>query len=121
MKLYFLLDSLLDDEKPETAADKLVAALTDWLVNSDSEISLINERPEDVDEWQVGLQFDCQRKAALKAPLEFLFQWAKKAEREFVIGFYDKQSSSREDVCYFGHEEGRPDINEIAMYLGLKK
>lgn len=121
MKLYILLESLVDDEKPETVADKLVSALTDWLANSNAEISLINERPQDVDEWQIGLRFDCQRKAALKAPLEFLFQWAKKAEREFVIGFYDKQSRSREDVCYFGHEEGRPDMNEVSMYLGLKK
>ena len=36
MKLYILLESLVDDEKPETVADKLEAALTDWLANSNA-------------------------------------------------------------------------------------
>jgi len=121
MKLYFLLDGLVDDEKPATTADKVVATLSEWLKSSKLGMTLVDERPEEVEEWQVGLQFDCERKAVLKAPLEFLFQWAKKAEQEFVIGFYDKKSGSREDVCYFGHEEGRPDISEVAMYLGLNK
>jgi len=115
MKLYFLLD----DEEPEAVADKLVAALGDWLASTQLELTVVDERPDDVAQWQVGLQFECKRKAALKQPMEFLFTWAKKAEREFVIGSYDKKSGAREDVCYFGYEEGRPDLNEVAMYLGL--
>lgn len=118
MKLYILLDGLADDENPTTVADKLQAAINLWLASEELEITPVDERPESKEDWQVGVQFQCQRKAALKAPLDFLFKWAKKAEREFVIGFYDKRSGEREDVCYFGFEEGKPDISEVAMYLG---
>lgn len=117
MKLYFLLD----DEEPEAVADKLVAALGDWLATTPLELTVVDERPDDVTQWQIGLQFDCKRKAMLKQPLEFLFKWAKKMEREFVIGFYDKESGNNEDVCYFGYEEGCPALDEVGLYLGLKR
>lgn len=119
MKLYLLLDGLADDENPVTIADKFQAAASSWLESEELEITLVDRRPDDVEKWQVGLQFNCKRKAELKAPLEFLFPWAKKEEREFVVGLYDKKRGGREDVCYFGFEEGKPDINEVAMYLGL--
>lgn len=116
MKVYFLLD----DEEPESVANQLMVAINTWLEAEQLAIEVIDERPEDGSEWLLGLQFDCKRKAAMKQPLEFLFKWAKKAERVFVIGIYDK-SGSRENVCYFGYQEGCPDINEVAMYLGLKR
>ena len=116
MKIYFLLD----DEEPSSVADQLMTAIDAWLKTEQLAIEVIDDRPEDSSEWLLGLQFECKRKAIMKQPLEFLFKLAKKMEREFVIGIYDK-SGARENVCYFGYEEGCPDINEVAMYLGLKR
>jgi len=117
MNLYILLD----DEEPETIADKLMAKIDGWLQESELDIQPVDVRPENSSEWQQGVRFECKRKVGLKQPLEFLFMLAKKIEREFVIGFYDKESGNKEDVCYFGYEEGRPDIDEVGLYLGLKR
>ena len=54
----------------------------------------------------------------LKDPLSFLHGVAKDHKVDFVVGFFEENGDS-EDVCYFGHEEGKPDIVEIANYLGL--
>ena len=120
MELYILLDGLLEDERPENTAKKLMTALSDWLDEADGDLSLVDQRSELLEDWQIGLALNCRRKAELKAPLLFLSDWAKKAEKEFVIGLY-ASNGDREDVCYFGFEEGRPDVNEIAMYIGLNK
>lgn len=116
MKVYFLLD----DEEPSLVADKLMEAIGVWLKGEESFVQAIDNRPEEMAAWELGIQLECKRKAHMKQPLDFLFKLAKKMEREFVIGLYDKQGA-RENVCYFGYEEGCPDIDEVAMYLGLKR
>ena len=42
---------------------------------------------------------------------------AKAYKCDFVVGYVEQ--SEREDVCFFGHEEGRADAFEVACYLGL--
>jgi len=117
MNLYILID----DDEPETVADQLMAKIDTWLQETDLDIQSVDVRPDNSSEWQQGMQLKCKRKAELKQPLEFLFKLAKKMEREFVIGFYDNESGNREVVCYFGYEEGRPDLDEVGLYLGLKR
>lgn len=117
MRLYILLD----DESPEEVADKLMKAISGWLEEADLDAQAVDIREGEFDDWQLGIVLETKRTSGLKKPLEFLYKQAKKMEREFVIGFYDKESGEREDVCYFGCEEGRPDVDEVALYLGLSR
>ena len=116
MKIYFLLD----DEEPSSVADQLMEAIAVWSKAEESHVEMIDKRPEDMAAWELGIQLECKRKIHMQPSLDFLFKLAKKMEREFVIGLYDKRGA-RENICYFGHEEGCPDIDEVAMYLGLKR
>lgn len=58
-------------------------------------------------------------KFKLKEPLNFLYKIAKTHKCEFIIAMLDSESGDLEEVCYFGFEEGRPDLFEIANYLSL--
>ena len=115
MNLYILLD----DEAPQEVADKLMTAINAWLEETEIAAQPVDVRDGEGADWLLGIQLEIKRKAGLKRPLEFLYQQAEKMEREFVIGLYDKETGDRENVCYFGYEEGRPDPDEVALYLGL--
>jgi len=41
---------------------------------------VIDNRPEDMAAWELGIQLECKRKAHMKQPLDFLFKLAKKME-----------------------------------------
>jgi hypothetical protein len=114
MKIFFLLDG-----EPSSVADQLMEAITVWVKSEETHVEIIDKRPEDMAAWELGIQLECKRRIHMKPSLDFLFKLAKKIEREFVIGLYDKRGA-RENICYFGYEEGCPDIDEVAMYLGLK-
>ena len=60
-----------------------------------------------------------KNKFKLKDPLNFLYTLAKTHKCEFVIAMACQETGEIQDVCYFGYEEGRPDLFEIANYLSL--
>ena len=72
-----------------------------------------------LEDKKFGVTITIDKKLQLKQPLNFLYGIAKKYKIDFVIGIVCGDTGKMEDVCYFGHEEGRPDMYEIAMYLGL--
>ena len=123
MKLYMLAESddLAEIELPITSA------IEEWLSTQegDTKPTFVNLRHEAHDDhkkqgerrWELGLELIVQSKAGLQEPLSFLYGVAKQNKCDFVIGILDGES--KEDICYFGHEEGRPDRHEVAMYLGL--
>ena len=113
MKIYMLAEH---DELDEIAAP-MSEAIGDWLAKSDSRAELICS---DEDNLQVGVFIETGKKMALKEPVNFLYSLAKEYKTEFVVGLI-AEDGSREKVCFFGFEEGRPDINELAQYLGLKR
>jgi len=71
-------------------------------------------------EDRLGICWEIKKSKQLKVPLNFLYDLAKQHKQEFVICQGDDSSSELEEVCYFGHEEGKPDIFEVACYLGLE-
>ena len=73
----------------------------------------------DLADEKLGIHIQVKSKFKLKEPLNFLYKIAKTYKCEFVIGMVDSDSGDLEEVCYFGHEEGRPDLFEIANYLSL--
>lgn len=123
MKIYLYIDGADLNEIGAPVAE----AISDWLANTGSKAQLVNRGPEDganqtrVGDWDLGLTIETGKKADLKAPLAFLYELARQQECDFVVGIYDAQTGQPENVCYFGHEEGRPDLFEIASYLGLKR
>lgn len=72
--------------------------------------------PEAVD---FGLTLSIKNKKHLQEPLNFLNKIAQSNKCEFVVGYFNETTNKKEDVCFFGFEEGKPDLFEIANYLGL--
>lgn len=113
MHIYFFIDGSDFSE----VHDNIVNDLSSWLTESRSSATLINEAaPDDDNHWLLGLCIDTNNKKTLKKPLDFLYTIAKIYKQEFVIGLFDKEKR-REDICYFGDEEGKPDLNEVTNYL----
>ncbi len=125
MKIYLHLEVDEFDED-EQRAETLIAAISEWLKEGKSSAQLVNANAEEGAEggrtdWDIGLAIETNKKMILAKPLNFLYEWAKKEQQEFVVGIYDEAGSSYENVCYFGYEEGKPDLHEVASYLGISR
>jgi len=99
---------------------------TETTLNDSNTIIFVNQRMDNesaandvhlLRSWELGITLRLKSKAELKEPLNFLYGLAKQTKCEFVVGIH--HAADKEDICYFGHEEGRPDMHEVAMYLGL--
>lgn len=112
LSMYVEGSDLSDVEKPITAA------ISQWLQATKSVATFIDET-NDSGERSLGIQLRIRKKGEMKAALQKLYEIAKQNKREFVIGIVDEKSGCSEEVCFFGHEEGKPDVFEIANYLGL--
>ncbi|WP_273285946.1 hypothetical protein [Reinekea forsetii] len=66
---------------------------------------------------EVGIELTISKAQKLKEPLNQLYDFAKKYKCDFSVGIIE--DDKRSDVCFFGFEEGRPDMFEIANYLEL--
>ncbi len=136
MKLYIQLEH--DDETKAATVTGLNSAIEAWLpeagtkatqilapnmdaIEADAEEGIEEDLEEYLEETvaDVGLYIEVKRRAELKTPLNFLYTLAKKHKVEFVVGIIDDKTGEQEDVCFFGHEEGKPDAFEISNYLGL--
>ena len=104
-------------------ADQLFAEIAAWaepktvlhaiLRTDETEATPVGNR-----EMDLGVEFTVSKTQKLKEPLNFLYPLAKKYQCEFVVGVIEDGKYA--DVCYFGFEEGRPDLYEIANYVGLE-
>ncbi len=118
MRLYIYID------QPDYAelATPISQELSAWIGSNKKHIQLVNralaEYPEQADN-ELGIDIQLETANALKKPLEYLYGLARTHKIDFVVGIHDPESGAREDVCYFGLEEGRPDPDEVALYLGL--
>ena len=120
MDVQIYIDCSLDSELDFAAiVEPITSDLREWLGDK-SALSILAYCPEDeVEDWILGLSMKLKNKFKLKDPLNFLYEIAKKYKCEFVVAEYNAENDIREAVCYFGFEEGRPDMYEIANYLGL--
>ncbi|MES9963339.1 MAG: hypothetical protein ABW116_07340 [Candidatus Sedimenticola sp. 20ELBAFRAG] len=122
MKIYIYAES--DDL--EAIAEPMSEALERWVKKSESNVSLVNERHQpDEDEtgepfWNLGVNLEAKRRSDLKKTLEFLYGLAREYKCEFVVGLGSSDKGPAQDICFFGHEEGKPDAYEIANYMGFR-
>lgn len=117
MNVMFNLFIQVESDKLDEIGEPVEAAITAWIAAKDTGAHLMSERVGD-DYANLGINIQVRKKAGLKEPLRFLFALAKQHKCDFVLGVYD--GDQKEEVCFFGHEEGKPDVFEIANYVGLQ-
>jgi len=102
-------------------AKPITSSITEWIKNTGSVAIFIdqssgsNENPE----RHLGIHIRIRKKGEMRDVLKKLYEIANKNKREFVVGIVDEKTGISEEVCFFGYEEGKPDVFEIANYLGL--
>ena len=114
MQLYIYVASDNVDELIEPVSE----VLTQWVGDNNERKQLVNLPEED----RLGVNITIESKNQLNKPLKFLYSLAKEHQCDFVVGKFDGDvlgEGAMEDVCYFGFEEGRPDMFEVASYLEL--
>ncbi len=116
MDVMFNLYIQVESDDLQNIAQSVEADVAPWLVEKNTGAQLMSER-EGEDYLSVGINIQVRKKAGLKEPLRFLYSVAKTHKCDFVLGVYD--GDVKEDLCYFGHEEGKPDVFEVANYIGL--
>lgn len=117
MKIFMHIDSPeLDEIAPQVAA-----AISDWIKDCGCTAELIDSIDDESGDHTLGMRIDTGKKLILKKALDFLYGIAQECKIDFVVGFIDAETDEAEKVCYFGHDEGRPDIDEIGTYLGLRR
>jgi hypothetical protein len=124
MDLTFYIDSDDFDDIKQAALVQLI----EWFKDNPRKIELLVE-PIDLDLEQeddianidkLGLQLTISRKSQLKQPLQFLYELAQSLPCEIAFGAIDSQKQISETICYFGAEEGKPDLVELGTYANLK-
>jgi hypothetical protein len=117
MKVMFNIYIQAEAEELQDIAADLESEITPWLSEKDTGAQLLADCDENNVYSRVGINMQVRKRADLKEPLSFLYKLAKSHKCDFVLGVYD--GDQQEDICYFGHEEGKPDAFEVANYIGL--
>lgn len=110
----------LDSETKNELTPKAHKDMSEWITQQSQNISMISGANDELEEAdKLGMHIQVKSAYKLKDALNFLYALAKTYKCEFVIAQIQPDSDLAEDVCYFGYEEGRPDLFEIANYLSL--
>jgi hypothetical protein len=124
MDLTFYIDSDDFDDIKQAA----LVQLLEWFEDNTRKIQLLVE-PSGLDLAQedeieciekLGLQLTISRKSQLKQPLQFLYDLALSLPCEIAFGAINPKKQISETICYFGAEEGKPDLVELGTYANLK-
>ena len=113
MDLYIYVEG----EDLDKIVEPVSASIMEWVGDRTEGLNLVNRQDENT--LRLGINITINEKSKLKKPLNFLYKIAKEHKCDFVIGIFCPDTGDMEDVCYFGHEEGRPDMFEVANYLEL--
>ena len=128
MELHIYVDDAdLDPKHFQEITSPISTTINHWISEQKQNIRLLTPLKEaDNEEYineithealKLGICIRVKSKYKLKEPLNFLYSLAKAHKCEFVIAILN--SGDLEEICYFGYEEGRPDLFEIANYLSL--
>lgn len=115
----YIDDADLEDGDLEKMFKPVSASIATWIGEGKKNIKLLAEQSEADDSIMLGVCLEVKSKFKLKDPLNFLYSIAKDYKCEFAIAIVSPDTGDSEDVCYFGFEEGRPDLFEIANYIDL--
>lgn len=126
MELQIYIDtSDIELDRLQEIQPLVTKTISDWISEQKLNIKLLpalmvdTDKEQDLADEKLGIHVSVKSKFKLKEPLNFLYSLAKTYKCEFIIAMVDSDSGDLEEVCYFGFEEGRPDLFEIANYLSL--
>lgn len=113
--MYAVSDELQD------IAPALAAAIQTWGAERTHCQVVLNR--SDSGEWlQVGVHLQIKKSPQLQESLNTLNALSRTHKCDFVVGLLPlTEADSAEEVCYFGFNEGRPDMFEVGSYLGLDR
>lgn len=117
MNVMFNIFIQVESEDLQDIGTPIKEAIAVWVEEKDTGAHLLDERDGDLYR-ALGINIQVRKKAGLKEPLRFLYSLAQEHKCDFVLGVYD--GDAKEEICYFGVEEGKPDVFEIANYVGLQ-
>ncbi len=109
----------VDTPDMDAVAEPLVTAIGNWIAGCNCTAQVVDDAAAS-GERVVGLRIDTGKRAVLKTALDALHGLAQAHAIDFVVGYLDDAGTAHK-VCFFGNEEGRPDIAEIGSYLGLRR
>jgi len=120
MHLHIYIDDAdLEEGDLNKMLNPVSESISAWIGVNKKNIQLLAQQSETDDSLKLGMSLQVKSKFKLKDPLNFLYTLAKEHKCEFAIAIICPDTGDSEDVCYFGFEEGRPDLFEIANYLDL--
>ena len=115
----YIDDADLDDGSLNEMIKPVSESISAWIGENKKSVQLLAQDSSEGDKFKLGMSIQVKSKYKLKDPLNFLYSIAKEQQCEFVIAIVSSDKGTTEDICYFGYEEGRPDLFEIANYLEL--
>lgn len=118
----------IDDSDLSEIANDVSSSLETWINESETKATLVNQKhaeneadsDDGVSDWKLGVNIEVSKGRQLKTLLNFLYKIAKEYKCDFVLGIFDSKTKTAENICYFGNEEGKPDVYEISSYLGIR-
>ena len=118
MKIYLLVDGV----DHALYADAFCQEIAQWIKAGQGNVTLVNSAETGErchSEWDLGITFSTSKRAKLKGPFDFVYQIGSDLELDFLVA--KEEDGELEEICYFGYEEGAPQLDEIAVYLGLSR
>ena len=120
MDLHIYIDDAdLDEGDLHDLFEPVSASILAWIGEQKKSAQLLVKEASEGEDIKLGMSLQVKSKYKLKDPLNFLYTIAKEYKCEFAIAIVSSETGTTEDICYFGYEEGRPDLFEIANYLEL--
>ncbi|HEY7771749.1 MAG TPA: hypothetical protein VIC26_01100 [Marinagarivorans sp.] len=113
MQIYIMVDQPDFGEREQAA----IAAVTTWVEEHSPHATLVHTDAGEGAELELGIEMQIKAAKQLIPPLNDFYAFAKEYKCDFVVGLID--GDEREDVCFFGHEEGKADAFEVGCYLGF--
>jgi len=117
----YIDDADLDEGSLNDMLKPVSESISAWIGDQKKNMQLLahSESNSSAEKLKLGMSIQVKSKYKLKEPLNFLYTIAKEYKCEFAIAIVSSEKGAAEDICYFGYEEGRPDLFEIANYLEL--
>jgi len=115
----YIDDADLDEGDLNKLLTPVSESISAWVGENKKNVQLLAQLSENGEVLKLGISIQVKSKFKLKDPLNFLYSLAKEHKCEFAIAIITPETGASEDVCYFGFEEGQPDLFEIANYLDL--
>jgi hypothetical protein len=76
-------------------------------------------RPDDLPQWNLGLNFELERfpRTKVESLMQFLSNTARETGREFVVGTWNPKTMISEDLCFVAADIKQRDIDFLCEHL----